>query len=222
MAEARYDTVADWYETFKPALPDSERAVLERLLGRGTGRCLDLGCGSGVAIPFLLELGWHVVGVDPSEEMLRRARGRGGEIVRATGESLPFEDASFDAAVSIWTHTDADDFPAIVREAARVLKEGAPFVYIGGHPCFVGPHSRFVGAEGVPVFHAGLYRRVGRYDDAPGVSPDGLRARVGAMHLPLEQLIQAFPDAGFRIERFEELEASDRDYPYMIALLCRR
>lgn len=222
MVDARYDTVADWYETFKPALPQSEREVLERLLGRGSGRCLDLGCGAGVAIPVLAELGWTVVGVDPSEEMLRRARKHGGEVVRASGHALPFEDQSFDAAISIWTHTDADDFGAIVREAARVLRPGAPFVYIGAHPCFVGPHSRFVGAEGVPLFHAGLYRRVGRYDDAPGISPDGLRARVGAVHLPLGPLIQAFPDAGFRIERFEELEPSDRDYPYIVALLCRR
>lgn len=220
MADARYDAVADWYETFKPSLPDSEVDVLERFLGRGSGRCLDLGCGSGVAIPFLSKLGWSVVGVDPSEEMLRRARRHGAEMVQARGEVLPFEDASFDAAVSIWTHTDADDFAAILREGARVLRDGAPFVYVGAHPCFVGPHSRFVGAEGVPVLHEGYYRRVGRYEAAPGVSPDGLRARVGATHLPLGLLIQAFPDAGLRIERFEELEG--REYPYMVALLCRR
>ena len=221
MPEARYDAAAEWYETFKPALPEHERAALGRLLGPGTGRCLDLGCGSGVAIPVLAELGWTVVGVDPSEEMLRRARTHGAEVVRAFGDELPFEDESFDAAVSIWTHTDMDDFAGAVREVARVLRPQAPFVYLGAHPCFIGPHSRFAYAQGVPSFHLGYYRRSGRYDNAPGISPDGLRARVGATHLPLDRLIQAFADAEFRIERFEELELSDRDYPYMVALCCR-
>ena len=220
MPETRYDNAVEWYETMRPALPDNERSVLERLLGRGRGRCLDLGCGSGVVIPLLAELGWTVVGVDPSEKMLERARKHGSEVVQAFGDALPFEDESFDAGVSIWTHTDVDDFAGILREAARVLRPQAPFVYIGAHPCFVGPHSHFARAQGVPALHPDQYRKSGRYDDAPGVTPDGLRARVGAMHLPLGQLIQAFPDAGFRIERFEELESAD--YPYMIALRCRR
>jgi SAM-dependent methyltransferase len=134
---------------------------------------------------------------------------------------LSFEDASFDAAISVWTHTDVGDFRATVAEVARVLRPGAPFVYIGGHPCFVGPHSQFVHAEGTPTFHPG-YRPSRRYDEnAPGVGdPEGLRARVGAQHLTLQDFITAFTAAGLRIERFEEL--SDRDYPYLVALRARR
>lgn len=142
-------------------------------------------------------------------------------MLEAPGGALPFEDASFDAAVSVWTHTDIDDFAAAVAEAARVLRPAAPLVYIGGHPCFVGPHSLFVGAEAVPEFHPG-YRQTGRYDEtAPGVGdPDGLRVRVGAVHLTLHDLFGAFTDAGFRIERFEEL--GERDYPHVVALRARR
>ena len=100
-----------------------------------------------------------------------------------------------------------------------MLRPGAPLVYIGAHPCFVGPHSRYVGAVGVPVLHPG-YRATGRYREGPAISPEGLRARVGATHLPLGLFLQAFLDAGFALERFEELE--DREYPYMVALRCRR
>jgi SAM-dependent methyltransferase len=216
---ARYDTVVDWYEGFRPSLNDDEVDALRRFLGPGRGRCLDLGCGTGVAIPELVRLGWTVVGVDVSEEMLRRARTYGAELHRASGDALPFEEASFDAAVSIWTHTDVDDFSAILEEAARVLRAGAPFAYIGAHPCFVGPHSRFIAAEGIPELHPG-YRRTERYDDGPAIGPDGLRARVGATHLPLGLFVQSFLDAGFAIERFEEL--GSREFPYEIALRCRR
>jgi SAM-dependent methyltransferase len=216
---ARYDGVVDWYEDFRPSLNDDEVDAIRRFLGPGRGRCLDLGCGTGVAIPELIRLGWTVVGVDVSEEMLSRARAFGAELHRAPAEALPFGDASFDAAVSIWMHTDVDDFSAILREAARVLRPGAPFVYIGAHPCFVGPHSRFIAAEGVPELHPG-YRRTERYDGGPAIGPDGLRAKVGATHLPLGLFVQSFLDAGFQIHRFEEL--GSREYPYVVALRCRR
>lgn len=216
---ARYDEVVEWYEDFRPTLNDDELDVLRRFLGPGRGRCLDLGCGTGVAIPALSRLGWTVVGVDASEEMLSRAHVHGAELHWARAEALPFDDASLDAAVSIWTHTDVDDFPAILREAARVLRPGAPFAYIGAHPCFVGPHSRFIAAEGVPELHPG-YRETRRYDSGPAINPKGLRARVGATHLPLGLFVQSFLDAGFTIESFEEL--GSREFPHAVALSCRR
>jgi SAM-dependent methyltransferase len=215
----RYDRHVEWYESFRPSLSDDEADALRRMLGPGRGRCLDIGCGTGVAIPELTRLGWTVVGVDASEEMLSRARTFGVELHRAPGETLPFDDASFDAAVSIWTHTDVEDFRPIVDEAVRVLRPRAPFLYIGAHPCFVGPHSRFIAAEGVPTLHEG-YRRTERYDGGPAIGPDGLRARVGATHLPLGLFIQTFLDAGFQIEGFEELGA--REYPHAVALGCRQ
>jgi SAM-dependent methyltransferase len=217
--DARYDGIVEWFEDFRPVLDDDEVEALRRILGPGPGRCLDVGCGTGVAIPELTRLGWSVVGVDVSEAMLARARAHGAELHRVSAESLPFDDASFDGAVALWLHTDVDDFPAIVREAARVLRAGAPFAYIGAHPCFVGPHSRFIAAKGVPTLHPG-YRHTEWYDGGPAISPDGLRARVGATHLPLGPFVQAFLDAGFRIQGFEEL--GSREYPYKIALRCRR
>ena len=218
----RYDGLAEWYEEFRPALGDQELEALERLLGRGNGHCLDLGCGTGLPTAAVAELGWSVVGVDVSSDLLGVARRRGLEVLEASAEALPFDDASFDAAISIWTHTDIDDFPAAVAEVARVLRPGAPFVYVGVHPCFVGPHSLYVSAEGVPKLGDG-YRRTGRYDgSAFGVgNPDGVRIRVGAVHLTLGGLFEAFTTAGFVVERFEEL-ARERDYPHVLALRMRR
>jgi SAM-dependent methyltransferase len=221
MGNVRYDGVAEWYEGFRPALKPDELDALQRLLGTGDGRCLDVGCGTGLSTAAVVELGWSAVGVDLSEDMLEVARGRGLEVVQGSADGLPFEDETFDGAVSVWTHTDVEDFSAVIKETARVLRPEAPVVYIGAHPCFVGPHSLFVGAEGVPELHHG-YRPSRRYDSsAPGVAnPDGLRARVDSAHLPLGVFLNAFLEPGFRIERLEEL--GDQDYPHVVALRARR
>ncbi len=217
----RYDGIADWYEReFRGSeLAATERETVLRILGEGPGKLLDVGCGTGMYAAAISQRGWTVTGIDISEDMLRVARDRGLEVVRADAVALPFDDDSFDAVVSMWTHTDVDDFAAVVREVARVLHRDGPFLYLGAHPCFVGPHSRFVSAEGAPVLHPG-YRHTERYTDGPGITPDGLRAKVGATHLPLGLFLQTFFAVGFRLEHFEESEA--REYPYMVALCCRR
>ncbi len=57
-------------------------------------------------------------------------------------------------------------------------------------------------------------------DEAPGIWSDGLRAKLGARHLPLDSFVSTFLDAGLRIERFEEPRA--RDYPQVVAPRARR
>ena len=220
---ARYDGVAEWYdrELATSDLGLSAQRIVLRLLGEGEGRLLDVGCGGGSLSQAVAELGWQVTGVDVSEDQLVLARERGLDVVRADATALPFEDASFDAAVSVFTHTDMDDFAGAVREAARVLRPDAPFAYLGVHPCFIGPHSRFLRGEGVPELFSG-YWETERYTDAPGISPTGLRAKVGAVHLPLGAFVNAFLDAGFRLERLEEPASPEREYPHLVALRGRR
>lgn len=220
---ARYDGIADWYDTeFQPAPLESETwKTLVRLLGEGSGSLLDVGCGTGAYAGGFVELGWDYTGVDSSEDMLRRAREKGVAAVHADATALPFGDASFDAAVSIFTHTDIDDFAGVVRELVRVLRPGAPFVYIGAHPCFVGPHSVYDPEGGVPGLHPGWYRLTGRYDEAPGIwRGSGVRIRVGASHLPLGLFLQTFLDAGLRLEYVEE--PAEREYPFGLAFRWRR
>jgi SAM-dependent methyltransferase len=220
---ARYDGVAEWYDRELATAPTglSAHRVVGRLLGQGKGRLLDVGCGGGSLSQAVAELGWTVTGVDVSDDQLRLARERGLDVVRTDATALPFADQSFDAAVSVFTHTDMDDFAGALREIARVLRPEAPFVYLGVHPCFIGPHSRFLAGEGIPELFSG-YWETARYTEAPGISPGGLRAKVGAVHLPLGAFVQAFLDAGFRIERLEEPASPEREYPHLVALRCRR
>ena len=218
---ARYDGLANDYETFQQhqaayyALAES---TLRELLGLGPGRCLDLGCGTGRFLRTLLELGWTAVGVDVSDDQLRIAREQvpSAELMRCDAGALPFEDESFDASISMFTHTDLDDFGGAIREARRVLRSGARFVYVGNHPCFVGPTQEHLDT-GVPLLHPG-YRRSGRWStsDAPGATPGGWRMRLGSfVHLPLSDFMTDF--AGWEIVELRELD-DGWEYPKTLAL----
>lgn len=220
---ARYDGIADWYDDeFQPAPLHSETwETVARLLGEGDGTLVDVGCGTGGYAAGLEALGWEYTGVDASGDMLRRAEAKGARVIRADAAALPFAAASFDAAVSIFTHTDANDFAGLVREVVRVLRPGAPFVYVGIHPCFVGPHAVYDFDRCAPELHPGWYRRTGRYDEAPGIwRGSGVRIRVGASHLPLGLFLQTFLDAGLTLERVEEPD--EREYSFGLGFRWRR
>lgn len=218
VAEASYDGFAEWYDEHVAPFGLAATDAIRGLLGPGPGRCLDLGCGTGRHTRTLVDLGWTVSGVDISQDQLRLARERVGsevDLVRADATDLPFTEESFDAVLSAFTHTDVEDFDGLLREASRVLRHGGRLVYAGLHPCFIGPHSRFEDTDTAPILHDG-YRQRARYTEAPGISPEGLRAKVGAVHIPLGEFIQAFLDAGFRLDRFRELGLGQ--YPPIIVL----
>ena len=219
MGEVRYDDFADWYdaEFATTDLGRSACTIVLRLLGEGPGRLLDVGCGGGAHAVAFAEHGWSVTGVDVSPAQLELARRRGVEVIEADAAALPFDDESFGAAVSMFTHTDVEDFAAVVGEIARVLRPESRFVYLGVHPCFVGPHA-FVHDRDVPELHPG-YRDTSHRTEAPGIWGEGLRSKVGARHLPLGLFLQTFLDAGLVLERLEEPEG--REYPHIVALRMR-
>lgn len=100
-----------------------------RLLANARGRVLEIGVGTGLSIPFYPPVD-ELVGTDPSEPMLRRARrraaqtGRDVTFVEAPAERLPFEDDSFDTVVSMLVLCTVSDQQGALEEIRRVLRPG--------------------------------------------------------------------------------------------------
>ncbi|HEX3789793.1 MAG TPA: methyltransferase domain-containing protein [Pseudonocardiaceae bacterium] len=216
---AAYDAHADWYNNFMSpaagAYLDRVHTSVRDLLGGGTGVCLDVCCGTGAHAVALAGLGWAPVGVDLSSGQLRHAAKR-LPVAVADAVALPLADASVPAAACVLASTDVPDYPAVLREIARVLRPGGRFVHVGVHPCFIGAFADWSEQPRIVVDE--------RYTDPSRTfdtwNPGGVRARVGAWHIPLADLLNATVAAGLRLVR--TTEAGSGGIPDLFGFLAVR
>src|SRR3954447_953323 len=100
------------------------------------GELLDVPCGFGRHSVPLARAGYRVTGVDRSAALLEEARRRAGgerwpKWVAADYRELPFADASFDAALNLFTslgYLGDEDDTRVLAEIRRVLRPGARLV----------------------------------------------------------------------------------------------
>jgi SAM-dependent methyltransferase len=109
------------------------RARFYEFAGIAPGRrVLEVGCGTGVdtrAIAAQVRPKGSVLGIDPSEVLLREARRRTPEGLearyeRASGEKIPMADGSVDRALAITTLSHVANPLPVVKEMARVTRSG--------------------------------------------------------------------------------------------------
>jgi ubiquinone/menaquinone biosynthesis C-methylase UbiE len=94
------------------------------------GEVVEIGFGSGLNAPFYPSTVARVAAVEPADLGWKLAAKRlmdtSIRVERSglDGQSLPFPDHSFDAALSTWTLCTIPDVGAALREVERVLKPG--------------------------------------------------------------------------------------------------
>ena len=109
--------------------------VIEQAFAPLEGRAiLDIGCGRGRLLRALVRRGAVMTGIDPSDDLLAKARDMAPEadLHRAGGESLPFAGDSFDGAIFLNSlhHVPQDLIRPALAEALRVIRPGAPLLVI--------------------------------------------------------------------------------------------
>jgi SAM-dependent methyltransferase len=172
---------ATWDAKFGDDLPAYRAAIAEAGIRRD-GVVIDVGCGTGRALPPLREAvgpAGTVIALDVTPEMLdaacpavRRAR---ASVLIADARALPFADRAADAIFAAGLVSHLPDTEAGLRELARVTSPGGLLVLFHpsgraalaarhGHelspdePLSEGPLRRFTGAAGWELT---------AYDDAP-------------------------------------------------------
>jgi ubiquinone/menaquinone biosynthesis C-methylase UbiE len=109
------------------------REIVARLGIKSGAAVLDVGCGTGILLPLLRENmngDGHVVALDLSVEMLKRASGKGQPAVYVQGDaqSLPLPEGVFDWVLCNAVFPHFPDKLRALAELRRVLRAGGRLV----------------------------------------------------------------------------------------------
>ncbi len=190
--------VADGYRLWAPQydhdgnpLVGLEEPIVRDAIGDPRGLdAIDIGCGTGRHALWLASQGAAVTGVDLTEAMLDEARrkphaDRVRFLLHDVHEGLPFDDGSFDLAVSGLVLEHIQHLDRFFAEAARVLRPGGRGVFSAMHPAMF---ERGVNAQ----FH----------------DPDtGETTRLVSIPHGIDDFVEAAQRAGFVVDAVVEREA---------------
>lgn len=184
-----------------------EWSELQKLLPDFKGkRVLDLGCGYGWHCIYAAENGAeYVLGTDISEKMLKVAAEKNGhesiEYRCAAMEDLKFADSSFDIVISSLAFHYIKDFPPLVKNISRFLREGGNFVFSVEHPVFTsyGTQDWYYDGEGNI-----LHFPVDRYYYEGEREAVFLGEKVTKYHRTLTTYLNTLLESGFIIKNIVE------------------
>lgn len=210
-----WEGVSKWYGGYMGGKDTFQDAIVFpgalKLLGAGRGkRFLDIACGEGTFAGMIAKTGAEVVGLDAAPTLVRRAQGKK---MRGTtffvADATQFADkveGPFDGASCILAIQNIEDIAAVLRDAVKVLKKGAPLVFVLNHPAFRIPRQSSWGwDEGKKM----QFRRIDMYmteseipiQAHPGAAPS---VKTFSYHRPLERYFVELMKAGFVVDGLEE------------------
>jgi len=131
-----YDKIGFAYDTTRKADPEIIRRLYHHLqLGVGFS-VVDIGCGTGNYTIALKQMGLAMTGVDISSTMIDSGRTKAPEIpwVKSDASILPFEDATFNGAISTLVIHHYEELEIPFKETFRVLEKGRRYVIFTASP----------------------------------------------------------------------------------------
>jgi SAM-dependent methyltransferase len=144
LTEAQQQARALWsagdYPTAAQQIAEVGEATVDRAAIKPDDVVLDVACGAGNATIPAARLAGRTVGLDITPELMEvgksRAADAGVEIewVEGDAQDMPFDDESFDVAISVFGCMFAPDHAKAAAELARVLKPGGRMVVAAWRP----------------------------------------------------------------------------------------
>jgi SAM-dependent methyltransferase len=196
--------------------PDGPSEHDLKLVGDVAGkRVLDLGCGDGNAAVALARDGAVVIAIDASPNRLARARRLAEDHeVRVEFREADLADLAFmradsvDVVFSALAVDMAEDWARVFRQAQRVLKPNAPFVFSHAHP-----FAACVDGD----------RVVRAYSDAGAVTTSRWGETVTIHPRGLGDIFTDLTRAGFRVDALHEPRTGQpRHLPSLVVWRARK
>ena len=130
------EVAATYAAASQPSTPQIAATLLDAAGVVDGTRLLDVASGPGWTAAAAAERGAEVTGLDVSTAMVEGARRRFPDIrfEEGAGESMPFDDATFDAVVSAFGMPHFADHAAVFAEAHRVLRPGGRLAVASWNP----------------------------------------------------------------------------------------
>jgi ubiquinone/menaquinone biosynthesis C-methylase UbiE len=127
----RFTGLADPYDAFRPRPPQILVEILTRLAQTNRPHLVvDLGCGTGLSTRFWAENAEKVVGVDPSVDMLRKAKGQTTAANISYRQGFSYDTGLPDHCADIVTCSQSLHWmepTSTFKEASRILRSGGVF-----------------------------------------------------------------------------------------------
>ncbi len=194
-------------------VPESDVGLLGAF---GGGDAVELGCGTAYVSAWLARRGGRPVGIDNSAAQLATAAGFQHEfdlrfpLVHGDAERLPFDDESFDFAISEYGAAIWCDPHRWLPEAARVLRPGGRLVFLGNSVLMMLCVDK---DDSVPASGRLLRPQFGmnrfEWPGDPAVE----------FHIPHGEMIRVLRSCGFEIEDLIEIQpptdAVENRFPYV-------
>lgn len=129
------ETVLAWMIDIGMRHPTATR-LRESYIPKARGQILEIGMGSGLNIPHYAPDTDHLLGVEPSDALRKRAfkhaakRNVSLDFISRDGAEIPLEDKSIDTVVVTWALCSIPNVETALGEMRRVLKPDGQLVFI--------------------------------------------------------------------------------------------
>jgi len=190
-----YNNFAQEFSSTRKYLWDDLKPLVKYT--RNGDKVLDLGCGNGRLYQLFEGVSIDYIGLDISEELIKKAQEKFPEIEFAVGDmrELPFPDDSYDVIYSIaaFHHlANAEDRLKALSEMRRILKPGGKIIMTNWN---------LLGQWGSEQVEKGKYKRFEKDFTVPYKNPEGKVLGERFYHaFDLDELESLFVDTKFKME----------------------
>jgi ubiquinone/menaquinone biosynthesis C-methylase UbiE len=131
-----YQEMGSTYNRTRKADPYLTNRLFDLIAAKENDLCFDIGCGTGNYTIQLANRGINIWGIDPSEEMLRKAKEKLSSVKWLVGsaERIPISNIFFNGGIAILTVHHWTSLENAFLELFRVFKPGGRFIIFTSTP----------------------------------------------------------------------------------------